>query len=231
MDLRRRKSKTLRNFSISLHRIRNGVVAFCGELNALSLEILKNLILNGVGKLILYEIMDDESQSIISAPSFSFWPHIMEYLPQLNPDVKVELLSCHSLQDIVKSISEQVGHVFFVSACIEDAIKLNDHCRNLGVHFTWSWSTGDQAFFIQDWTNRNRIDHKPIKELLDDKTEESRVAQIREILQCSDEVEVTVSAVIGAIISQELLKSISGQTTPMKQLFTLNGGTFLATSL
>lgn len=121
-----------------------------GEWNFGFQEILKNLVLNGVGTLRVSIITNDLSKSIEKKGIFGSHADLGKKLIDMNPGVNsfIEFVDGFAFGDL--DVSEY-NHVIFVSEKFDNAITLDLNCRKQSVNLTWVFGNDLEMFFLNDF--------------------------------------------------------------------------------
>jgi molybdopterin/thiamine biosynthesis adenylyltransferase len=152
-----------------------------GYFTGASQELVKNLVLKGVGRVVLLS-WDEAALPTVGAPLLLFpspsgatniqlSEAIVEQATMMNPSVEV----CREHVDFAKVESILDGACMLVLVnefSLEKSIRLDEICRKLNVPFEWILTNGSDALFINDLHNytyteekERMVDGAPVNEM------------------------------------------------------------------
>lgn len=106
------------------------------------MEVTKNLILNGVGEIVI--LLKSSEQTFMD----------ITFLKMMNPKVKIDIDL--SADDILEKnyLLKDFDYVILLNQCdTERVFEITSLCRNNDIPVSWALSLGCMSFFINDWGN------------------------------------------------------------------------------
>lgn len=123
-----------------IFRIRKGRVLIYGTDSNLLLEVAKNVILNGVGEIVL-------ALKVTETKIFD-----TDFLKSMNPQVNFKVLLC--ADDFHLNFFKSFDYVVLLNLVeTEMVLQLSSFCRTNCISLSWAVSFGTVSFFINDWGN------------------------------------------------------------------------------
>ncbi|KAJ3384093.1 SUMO-activating enzyme subunit 1 [Lobulomyces angularis] len=153
-------------------RFRNAKILIIG-LSGLSTEVIKNLVLSGVGSLTLADhrnVVEEDLGSQFFLPKSDIGKNkaqaAKERIQNLNPMVKIDILTTNILKDIEKKNDILDG---FSVVCLNSiphniTVIANEICRKKGIQFWCSQISGYYGFFFADMGVHNFVEETKVEQ-------------------------------------------------------------------